>query len=77
MPMEGGAQGQTDLTTKLCYLMERPLTITLENIKVIDSFVVSLNSVTCPITEVNQVHQQIVAQPSRIFEYLYLQSRLP
>ena len=41
-----------DLTTTLCYLMERPLTITLEDIKVIDSFVVTLYSVTCTFTEV-------------------------
>ena len=59
-----------DLTTTLCYLMERPRTITLEDIKVIDSFAVSLYSITCPFTEVNQAHQQIFVQPSRTFEYL-------
>ena len=57
-----------DLTTTLCYLMERPLTITLDNIKAIDSFVVSLYSVTCPFTE--EAHQQIFVQPSGTFEYL-------
>ena len=59
-----------DLTTTLCYLMERPLTITLEDIKVIDSYVVTLYSVTCSFTEVNQDHQQIFAQSSCTFEYL-------
>ena len=50
--------------------MERPLTLSSEDIKVIESFVVSLYSVNCPLTQVNPGHQQIFAQLSRTFEYL-------
>ena len=59
-----------DLTTALCHLMERPLILSSEDIKAIESFVVSLYSVTCPLMEVNQARQQIFAQSSRTFEYL-------
>ena len=50
-----------DLTTALCHLMNRPLTLSSEDLCVIESFVISLYSVTCPLTEVNQIHQQIFA----------------
>ena len=54
----------------IMHLMERPITISSEDIKIIESFVVSLYSVTYPLTEVNQTRQQIFAQSSRTFEYL-------
>ena len=59
-----------DLTTTLCHLMERSLTLSSEDIKVIQSFVASLYSVNCTLTEVNSACQQIFAQLSRTFEYL-------
>ena len=59
-----------DLTATLCHLVESSLTLSSEDIEVIESFVVSLYSVTCPLTEVNKVRQQIFAQSSRTFEYL-------
>ena len=59
-----------DLTTALCHLMQRPLTLSSEDIQVIESFVISLYSASCPLTEVNQARQQIFARSSRTFEYL-------
>ena len=50
--------------------MERPLTLSSKDIHIIESFVVSLYSMTCPLTEVNQARQQIFSQSSRTFEYL-------
>ncbi len=50
--------------------MQRPLTLSLDDIHVIESFVVSLYSMTCSLMEVNQACQQIFAQSSRTFEYL-------
>ena len=50
--------------------MQRPLTLSSEDIKVIDSFVVPLYSVNCPLTEVNPAHQQIFDQLSKTIEYL-------
>ena len=59
-----------ELTTTFCHLKERSLTHPSEDIKVFESFVVSLYSATCPLTEVNKSRQQIFAQLSRTFEYL-------
>ncbi len=59
-----------ELTTALCHLMEMPLTLSADDVDVIESFVVSLYSVTCTLTDVNQARQQMFAQSSRTFEYL-------
>ena len=59
-----------DLTTTICHLMERPLTLSSEDVEVIESFIVSLHSLTCPLTEVNKARQQIFSQSSHTFEYL-------
>ena len=59
-----------DLTAALCHLMQKPLTLSSEDIQVIESFVVSLYSATCPLTEVNQARQHIFTQLSGTFEYL-------
>ncbi len=59
-----------DLTTALCHLMQRPPTLSPEDIDVIESYVVLLYSITCSSTEVNQARQNIFAQSSRTFEYL-------
>ncbi len=59
-----------ELTTALCYLMDRPLALTSADIEVFESYVVSLYSSTCPLMEVNHAHKQIFAQSSRSFEYL-------
>ena len=59
-----------ELTTTLCPLMDKPDTRSSDDIAVIESFVISLYSVSCTLTDVNKAHQQIFAQSSRTFEYL-------
>ncbi len=59
-----------ELTTVLCYLMDRPLALTSADIEVFESYVVSLYSSTCPLMEVNHARKQIFSQSSRSFEYL-------
>ena len=61
-----------ELTTTLCHLMDKPETPSSDGIAVIESFVISLCSVSCTLTDVNQARQQIYAQSSRTFEYMYL-----
>ena len=61
---------QPDLTAALCQLMDRPLTLSDEVISVIERFVVSLYSTTCPLTKVDLAREQIFAQSSRTSEYL-------
>ena len=61
-----------ELTTTLCHLMDKPETSSSDDIAVIESFVISLYSVSCTLTDVNQARQQIFAQSSRTFEYMYL-----
>ena len=61
-----------ELTTTLCHLMDKPETPSSDGIAVIESFIISLYSVSCTLTDVNQARQQIFAQSSRIFEYTYL-----
>ncbi len=60
-----------ELTTTLCHLMDKPETPSSDDIAVIESFVISLYSVSCTLTDVNQARQQIFAQSSRTFEYMY------
>ena len=59
-----------DLTTTLCHMMDKPETPSSDDIAVIESFVISLYSVSCTLTDVNKVRQQIFAQSSCTFEYL-------
>ena len=59
-----------ELISTLCHLMDKPVTHSSDDIAVIESFVISLYSVSCTLTDVNQAHQQIFAQSSRTFEYL-------
>ena len=59
-----------ELTTTPCHLMDKPETPSSDDIAVIESFVISLYSVYCSLTDVNKARQQIFAQSSRIFEYL-------
>ena len=61
-----------EFTATLCHLMDKPETPSSDDIAVIESFVISLYSVTCrpTLTDVNQARQQIFAQSSRTFEYL-------
>jgi len=61
---------KTELTMALCHLMERPLTLPSEDIKVFEGFVVSLYSATSPLTQVNNICQQIFAQSPCTIEYL-------
>ena len=61
-----------ELTTTLCHLMDKPETPSSDDIAVIESFVISLYSVSCTLTDVNQARQQIFAQSSHTFEYMYL-----
>ena len=59
-----------ELTATLCHLMDKPETPSSDDIAVIESFVISLYSVSCTLTDVNQAQQQIFAQPSRTFQYI-------
>ena len=59
-----------ELTTTLCHLMDKPETPSSEDTTVIKSFVISLYSMYCTLTDVNKARQQIFAQSSRTFEYL-------
>ena len=59
-----------ELTTTLCHLIDKPETPSSDDIAVIESFLISLYSVYCTLTDVNQARQQIFAQSSRTFEYL-------
>ena len=54
------------------HLLDKPETHSSEDIAVIESFVISLYYVSCTLTGVNQARQQIFAQSSRTFEYMYL-----
>ena len=47
-----------------------PETPSSDGIAVIESFVISLYSVSCTLTDVNKARQLIFAQSSRTFEYL-------
>ena len=51
-------------------MMDKPDTPSSDDIAVIESFVISLYSVSCTLTDVNKARQQIFAQSSRTFEYL-------
>ena len=67
-----------ELATTLCHLKDKPETPSSDDIAVIESFVISLYSVSCTQTVVNQARQQIFAQSSRTFEYcitLYFRGR--
>ena len=46
------------------------MTPSSDDIAVIENFVISLYSVSCTMTDVNQARQQIFAQSSQTFEYL-------
>ena len=59
-----------ELTATLCHLMDKPEAPSSDGIAVIENFVISLYSVSCTLTDVNQARQQIFAQSSRTFEYL-------
>ena len=59
-----------ELTTTLCHLVDKPEAPSSDDIAVIESFVISLYSVSCTLMDVNQACQQIFAQSSRTFEYL-------
>ena len=59
-----------ELTATLCHLMDKPETPSSDYINVIESFVISLYSVTCTLTDANQARQQIFAQSSRSFKYI-------
>ena len=59
-----------ELTSTLCHLMDKPETPSSDDIAVIESFVISLYSVSCTLADVNKARQQIFAQSSRTFEYL-------
>ena len=52
------------------HLIDKPETHYSDHIAVIESFVISLYSVSCTLTDVNQARQKIFAQSSRTFEYL-------
>ena len=47
------------LTATLCHLTDKPETPSSNDIDVIESFVISLYSVTCTLTDVNQARHQI------------------
>ena len=59
-----------ELTATLCHLMDKPETPSSDDITVIESFVISLYSITCTLTDANQARQQIFAQSSRSFKYI-------
>ena len=50
--------------------MDKPETPSSDDIAVTESFVISLYSIYCTLTDVNQARQQIFAQSSCTFEYL-------
>ena len=50
--------------------MDKPETHYSDDIAVIESFVISLYSVSCTLMDVNQAREKIFAQSSRTFEYL-------
>ena len=54
----------------LCHMMDKPVTPSSDDIAVIESFVISLYSVSCTLTDVNRARQQIFAQSFHTFEYL-------
>ena len=54
----------------ICHLMGKPETPYSDGITVIESFVISLYSVSCTVADVNEARQQIFAQSSHTFEYL-------
>ena len=56
-----------ELTATLYHLMDKPETPSSDDIAVIESFVISLYSVSCILTDVNQTQH---AQSSRTFQYL-------
>ena len=66
----GKKSAYAKLTTTLCHLMDKPETPSSYDIAVIESFVISLYSVSCSLTDVKQSAPQIFAQSSRTFEYL-------
>ena len=53
-----------------CHLMDKPEPHYSDDIAVTESFVISLHSVSCTLTDVNQARQKIFAQSSSTFEYL-------
>ena len=57
-----------NLTTALCHLMDRPSSLSSEDINSIESFVITLYSTSCPLSDINLARQQIFAQSSRTFE---------
>ena len=59
-----------ELTIMLYHLMDKPERPSSDDIAVIESFIISLYSVSCTLTDVNQARQKIFAQSSRTFEYL-------
>ena len=61
-----------ELTTTLCRLMDKPETPSTDGIALIESFVISLYSVSSTLTDVNQARQQIFAQSPSTFECMYL-----
>ena len=50
---------RAELTTTLCHLMDKPETPSSNDIDVIESFVLSLYSVTSTLSDVNQARHQI------------------
>ena len=44
-----------EITTTLCHMMDKPETPSSDDIAVIESFVISLYTVTCTLMDVNQV----------------------
>ena len=69
---QNGARGLSSqpVSTTHCHLMDKPETHYSDDIAVIESFVISLYSVSCTLTDVNPARQKIFAQSSRTFEYL-------
>ena len=59
-----------ELTSTLCHLMDKSVKPSSDDIAVIESVVISLYSVSCTLTDVNQARQQIFAQSSHTVEYL-------
>ena len=59
-----------ELIATICRLMDKPETPSSDDIAVTESFVISLYSVSCTLTDVNQARQQIFAQSGSTFEYL-------
>ena len=59
-----------EVTRTLCNLGEAPDTLALDDIKVIEAFIVNLYSSICPFIEVDKARQFIFAQTSRGFDAL-------